>query len=311
VSKNSVQTLIDQAIQSLSRVILGKEQAIRLLLACFLSRGHILIEDLPGMGKTTLSHALAAVMGLDYRRIQFTSDLLPADIVGVSVFNKNSHQFEFKAGPVFSEVILADEINRATPKTQGALLEAMEERQVTIDGISHPLPKLFFVLATQNPLTQMGTFPLPESQLDRFLMRISLGYPSKEAEREIILGRDRRYLIHEIKKVFDEETLLTLQLKMREVQLSEGIVKYIERLVQYTRNDKTLLYGISPRGTLALVNSAKAWAFIAGRQHVTPDDIQLVLGPVFDHRLKSSVERQVFTGGRYSEKLLAEVDVIG
>ena len=172
-TSNRVQALIDQAIQSLGSVILGKEQAIRLLLACFLSRGHILIEDLPGMGKTTLSHALAAVMGLDYRRIQFTSDLLPADIVGVSVFNKNTHQFEFKSGPIFSQVILADEINRATPKTQGALLEAMEERQVTIDGISHPLPKLFFVLATQNPLTQMGTFPLPESQLDRFLMRIS------------------------------------------------------------------------------------------------------------------------------------------
>lgn len=310
VSISRAQTLVDQAVESLSKIILGKEQAIRLLLACFLSRGHVLIEDLPGMGKTTLSHALAAVMGLEYRRIQFTSDLLPADIVGVSIFNKNNHQFEFKAGPVFSQVILADEINRATPKTQGALLEAMEERQVTIDGISHPLPKLFFVLATQNPLTQMGTFPLPESQLDRFLMRISLGYPSPEAEREIILGRDRRYLIHEIKKVFDEETLLILQLKMREVKLSEGVVKYIERLVQYTRNDKTLLYGISPRGTLALVNSAKAWAFIAGRQHVTPDDIQLVLGSVFDHRLKNAAERQGFGLGRYSEKLLSEVDVI-
>jgi len=309
-SISRAQTFIDQAVESLSKIILGKEQAIRLLLACFLSRGHVLIEDLPGMGKTTLSHALAAVMGLEYRRIQFTSDLLPADIVGVSIFNKNTHQFEFKAGPVFSQVILADEINRATPKTQGALLEAMEERQVTIDGISHPLPKLFFVLATQNPLTQMGTFPLPESQLDRFLMRISLGYPSQEAEREIILGRDRRFLIHEIKKVFDEETLLILQLKMREVKLSEGVVKYIERLVQYTRNDKTLLYGISPRGTLALVNSAKAWAFIAGRQHVTPDDIQLVLGPVFDHRLKNAAERQGFGLGRYSEKLLSEVDVI-
>ncbi len=307
---DSTQALINKAVSLLGEIILGKEQAIKTILACFFAKGHLLIEDLPGMGKTTLSHALAKAMGLHYRRIQFTSDLLPADIIGITLFNRNSNQFEFKPGPVFSQIILADEINRATPKTQGALLEAMEERQVTVEGVTHPLPQPFFVLATQNPLTQMGTFPLPESQLDRFLMRISLGYPNKEAEREIILGRDRRYLIQEMSPVFTQDDLLNIQIKIREVHLSEAIIQYVERLVQYTRQDKSLLYGISPRGTLALVRSSQAWAFIHGRKHVMPEDVQTVLASVFDHRLKTPLDVNGLKSLHYSERLLSEIDVI-
>lgn len=302
--------VIQSTLSSIGQVILGKEKQVKLTLACLFAGGHLLIEDLPGMGKTTLSHVLARVLGLEHQRIQFTSDLLPADILGASIFDKNSGQFTFHTGPIFSEVVLADEINRATPKAQGALLEAMEERQVTIDGETRPLPEPFFVIATQNPATQMGTFPLPESQLDRFLMRVSIGYPDPKVERELILGQDRRQLIEKLDPVMDKVQLQQIQDEVAKVHLSTPLLDYLERLIQYTRTQDNFSYGLSPRGTLALVRSAKAWAFLEDREHVIPEDLQEVLPSVVEHRLRGGIDHTGHEGKSLAEMMLKQVEVV-
>lgn len=303
-------SLVDAARLAVGRILLGKDQKIRLALACIVARGHILIEDLPGMGKTTLAHALAQVLGLSYQRIQFTSDLLPADILGVSIFNTRTAAFEFKPGPVFSQVILADEINRATPKTQSSLLEAMEEKQVTIDGQSHLLPDPFFVIATQNPSNQTGTFQLPESQLDRFLMRISLGYPDPKAEREMLRGEDRRNMLKSLPAVLNLDQLKKLQGLVYTIHVSDAILDYIQRLVRFSRETPTFAHGLSPRGTQALLRSAQAWALVEGRDHVIPEDVQTVLGPVVDHRLAGIADAGVPGGRSFAEMMLMQVNVV-
>ncbi len=295
-------------LSNLNQVILGKEHQIKLALTCLLAQGHLLIEDLPGMGKTTLSHALANVLGLQYQRIQFTSDMLPSDILGSSVYQKElqgAGQFVFHHGPVFSQVVLADEINRATPKTQSALLEAMEERQVSVDGQTHALPSPFFVIATQNPLSQAGTFPLPESQLDRFLMRIELGYPVAKAERQLLEGKNRR--ANELQPMLNLHELEQYQLAVKNVQVSNALLDYIQRLLAATREDPALTYGLSPRAALALLNSAKSWALLSGRQHVLPDDVQVVFLAVVEHRLEDSVRDQ---SGQVCKKILEKVSVL-
>lgn len=267
-------------------IILGKDHQIRLAMACILARGHLLIEDVPGVGKTTLSHVLASLLGLHYQRIQFTSDLLPADIVGVSIFDRESSTFRFHPGPVFSQVILADEINRASPKAQSALLEAMEEHQVTADGQTMPLPEPFFVIATQNPSHQIGTFPLPESQLDRFLMRIKLGYPDQAAERALLKGEDRRELISKIKPAMTLSQLLELQKAVTAVVVSDALIDYVQALINHTRDSARFEMGLSPRAGLALLHASQAWAMMAGRQQVLPEDVQAIAPSVVGHRLR-------------------------
>ena len=268
-------------------VILGKDQQIRLAMACILARGHLLIEDIPGVGKTTLSHVLASLLGLQYQRIQFTSDLLPADIVGVSIFDRESSTFRFHPGPVFSQVILADEINRASPKAQSALLEAMEEHQVTADGQTMPLPEPFFVIATQNPSYQIGTFPLPESQLDRFLMRIKLGYPEQAAERALLNGEDRRELISKIVPAMTVSQLLGLQKMVTEIFVSDALIDYVQALINHTRDSAHYEMGLSPRAGLALLRAAQSWAMMAGRKQVLPEDVQAIAPSVVGHRLRA------------------------
>ncbi|WP_415887875.1 AAA family ATPase [Neptuniibacter sp. QD37_6] len=302
---------LDQIVEAVGQVLYGKEVQIRQALTCLITGGHLLIEDLPGMGKTTLSHALAKVLGLDYQRIQFTSDMLPADILGASIFDSANGQFVFHKGPVFSQLLLADEINRTTPKTQSALLEAMEERQVTVEGYSYELPQPFFVIATQNPISQYGTFPLPESQLDRFLMRIHLGYPSLEAERELLLGGDARKKIPDLQEQLELNELDQIRDECAQVSVSGSVLDYIQRLVKYSRESTEFEYGISPRGSLALLNTAKTWAYISGREYVIPEDIQSLLGPVFAHRLRSSEDYMDQSGAALVRKLLSEVDVVG
>ena len=292
--------MIDKLLQTAGTIISGKEQQLKLAIACLLSRGHLLIEDLPGMGKTTLAHLLARLFDLQYSRIQFTSDMLPADIIGISIFDKNSAEFRFHPGPVFSQLVLADEINRATAKTQSALLEAMEEKQITMDGKTYPLEEPFFVIATQNPHTQMGTFPLPESQLDRFLMRISLGYPDRNTERDILSGEDRRELLKTIKPVFNTEQLLDMQIQIRKVHISSALLDYVQDILDFSRHSQYFLTGLSPRAGLALLRSAQAWAFIHHREMVIPDDIQAVLASVILHRLvvnsdQNSSDQQIMT----------------
>ncbi|ACL72575.1 AAA family ATPase [Thioalkalivibrio sulfidiphilus] len=277
--------LLHQVLDQVGSVILGKPQPIRLALACLLARGHLLMEDQPGVGKTTLAHALARTLGLQFQRIQFTSDLLPADILGVSVYGGQGKGFEFHPGPVFTQMLLADEINRAPPKSQSALLEAMEEQQVTIEGVTRTLPEPFFVIATQNPREQAGTFPLPESQLDRFLMRIHLGYPDPAAERALLQGRDRRALIAELPALLDAESLLRLQQQITQLHVSEALIDYVQRLIAHTRNPQHYAHGLSPRAALGLLAAARAWAWLDGRDHVIPEDIQTVLPPVAGHRL--------------------------
>lgn len=278
-------------LSALNSVVLGKEHQIKLSLCCLLARGHLLIEDLPGMGKTTLSHALANVLGLQYQRIQFTSDMLPADIIGGSIYQKDpisqQGQFVFHPGPVFSQVVLADEINRATPKTQSALLEAMEERQVSIDGKTYELPKPFFVIATQNPTSQVGTFILPESQLDRFLMRIELGYPNPQAERALLEGRS--ITSSQLSVLMDTEELGFYQNRVQSVVASSALLDYVQRLISATREHSLLRYGLSPRAALALLNAAKSWAMLHGRDHVLPDDVQAVFRYVTEHRLEGAL----------------------
>ena len=271
-------------IEDLSTVIFGKQQQIKLALTCLFSEGHLLIEDLPGMGKTTLSHALSAVLGLSYQRIQFTSDLLPADILGTNVFNSTEHSFTFHKGPIFSQVVLADEINRAGPKTQSALLEAMEEQQVTVDGKKYTLPNPFFVIATQNPLYQSGTYPLPESQLDRFLMRISLGFPPKEAEKRLILNMQKRDY-SQLPQRINQQELAAIQTQISQITLSSPVVDYIIELVNYTRTSNAFAASLSPRASMALAKAARSWAFIDGRDFVMPEDVQAVFASVCQHRL--------------------------
>lgn len=274
-----------RVLQAASAIILGKERELRLALACLVARGHLLIEDVPGVGKTTLAHVIASLTGLHFQRIQFTSDLLPADIIGVSVFDRESSNFRFHPGPLFAQLILADEINRATPKTQSALLEAMEERQVTADAQTFALPQPFFVVATQNPSHQIGTFPLPESQLDRFLMRIRLGYPDRGAERALLMGEDRRRLLERQAPVVQPEDLQALQAAAGAVAISEPLVDYVQALLAHTRQSAELSGGLSPRAGLALLAAARAWALIEARDHVLPEDVQAVFPHVAGHRL--------------------------
>jgi len=276
---------LNQLIQSAGQVVLGKEQQIRLSLCCLLSGGHLLIEDIPGVGKTTLAHTLAKLMGLHYQRIQFTSDLLPADIIGSTIYNPEKHEFSFHQGAVFNQMILADEINRATPKAQSALLEAMEEQQVTVEGHTYPLPRPFFVIATQNPSHQLGTFPLPESQLDRFLMRIELGYPNHDAERELLSGTNRHELITTLTTQLPAEELLVLQNEVKNIYVSSALLDYIQALISFTRESGEYQVGLSPRAGLALLSAAKSWAYMQQRKEVFPEDVQAVLASVAGHRL--------------------------
>jgi len=278
--------------KSISSIILGKDKQIQLALSCLLAGGHLLIEDLPGVGKTTLSLTLAKVFGLDFQRIQFTSDLLPSDVLGVSIFNTNDQTFKFHQGPVFTQVLLADEINRSTPKTQSALLEAMEEKQVTQDGITRVLPKPFFVIATQNPTEQVGTFPLPESQLDRFLMRINIGYPDQQAEMELLKGNNRHDMIQQLKTTITPEQLLELQLHVEKTHMSQAILDYVLSLIRSSRLSPWFISGLSPRAGLALQRCARAWAYLQGRDHVLPEDVQQILPCVAAHRLKIHPEHQ-------------------
>jgi MoxR-like ATPase len=274
------------AIERLNGVVLGKDREIRLAVACLLARGHLLIEDIPGVGKTTLAHGLAKVLGLGYQRIQFTSDLLPADVIGVSVYDRGTGRFQFHTGPVFSQLVLADEVNRATPKAQSALLEAMEERQVTMDGASHPLPEPFFVVATQNPAYQVGTFPLPESQLDRFLMRIELGYPAPSQERALLRSRDRRDLLAELPAALDPEAILELQKQVPAVHASDALLDYVQALARASRDGTLFAAGLSTRAVISLLRAAQAWAFLHGHPGVLPEDLQAVLPAVVGHRLR-------------------------
>ncbi len=279
---------LDEVAARCGEIILGKSHPIRLALACLLARGHLLIEDLPGVGKTTLAHALAVSLGLRFNRIQFTSDLLPGDILGVSVYDREKASFKFVPGPVFAQVILADEVNRATPKTQSALLEAMEEHQVTVEGETRALPEPFFVIATQNPAHQVGTFPLPESQLDRFLMRISLGYPDATAERELLAGSDRRRLVAAMGPSMTPEELLIAQTTVDRVHVSPALLDYVQALLGFSRSAPYFVAGLSPRAGLALVQSARAWALLEGRDYVIPEDVREVLPYVVGHRLTST-----------------------
>ncbi len=274
-------------LESASKIILGKELQIKLAVCCLLAKGHLLIEDVPGVGKTTLSHALAQLLGLNYQRIQFTSDILPADIIGASVFDAKNSQFTFHPGPIFNQMILADEINRSTPKAQSALLEAMEEHQVTVEGKTYHLPQPFFVIATQNPSHQIGTYPLPESQLDRFLMRIELGYPARQAERELLEGGNRISLIDGLSAHVQPEQMAKMQQQVSEIFVSSAVLDYLQDLISFTRESAEFVCGLSPRAGLGLLAASKAWAFMEGRKAVLPDDVQLVLPAVAGHRLGS------------------------
>lgn len=298
---------IDALVAHVGEIIVGKDAPIRLAVACLLARGHLLIEDVPGVGKTTLSQALARVVGLSFRRIQFTSDLLPADIVGNSIFDRELGQFVFHPGPVFSQVVLIDEINRATPKTQSALLEAMEESHVTVDGVTHPLPEPFFVLATQNPQQQIGTFPLPESQLDRFLMRIELGVPDRTAERAMLLGLDRREMLRSMPPRATAEILADLQGKTRAVHVSPALLDYLQDLLEASREHHRT--GLSPRAGLALLHASQAWALMNGRDMVLPEDVQAVAPSVMAHRLGYDVETGAENGRALTRMLLERVPV--
>ena len=302
-------TSIDRVISQVSTVILGKEKQIQMALACLLARGHLLIEDIPGVGKTTLAHVIACSLGLEFQRIQFTSDLLPADILGVSVFEQADSSFKFHPGPIFTQIILADEVNRATPKTQSALLEAMEEHQVTIEGKTRLLPNPFFVIATQNPSYQVGTFPLPESQLDRFLMRIQLGYPDRDAERGLLSGIERREIISTLRPCMETAELQTMQEKVREVHVSSALLDYIQAIISYTRLSPTYIHGMSPRAGLALLSSARAWALMDKRNQVLPEDVQAVLPGVIGHRLHSTGDHTHNNSADLVENIIREVAI--
>jgi MoxR-like ATPase len=305
VARHALQQVVDQV----GSIILGKERQIRLTLACLLARGHLLIEDLPGVGKTTLAHALAGSLGLRFQRIQFTSDLLPADIIGVSIFDRQTGSFKFHPGPIFAQMILADEVNRATPKAQSALLEAMEEHQVTTEGETRALPEPFFVIATQNPSYQIGTFPLPESQLDRFLMCLTLGYPEPHAERLLLEGRDRRDMMAELTPCMSTADLFTLQRSVREVFASPALFDYLQALIAHTRQSPEFVMGLSPRSGLNLLHAARAWAFLEGRAYVLPEDVQAVLPSVVGHRLQAAAGERARDGEEVARRLLVEVAI--
>jgi MoxR-like ATPase len=279
---------IKPIIEQINSILLGKDHQVRLALACLFAQGHLLIEDLPGMGKTTLAHCLARVLGLKFDRVQFTADLLPSDILGVAIFSREQGGFKFHPGPIFTHVLLADEVNRASTKTQSALLEAMEEGQVTIEGKSRALPKPFFVIATQNPLTQSGTFHLPESQLDRFLMRISIGYPDAQSERQLFEGINPRQALELLRPIITQDALIALQASVRNVTASAALLDYLQRLVAATRQESHFSYGLSPRGALAWLNAAKGWAFVHDRNYLIPEDLQAVMHAVLGHRLKGA-----------------------
>ena len=296
-------------LATLETVILGKPGQIRLCLACLLARGHLLIEDVPGVGKTTLAHALAHVLGLSWQRVQFTSDLLPADIIGVSVFDRASQQFHFRRGPIFTQLLLADEVNRASPRTQSALLEAMEERQVSADGTTYTLPEPFFVVATQNPHEQLGTFGLPESQLDRFLMRVVLGYPDAAHGRELLRGGDRRELLAGIAPVLATAQVLELQRAVRTVYVADALLDYAQALIARTRGTADLKLGLSPRAAQGLIRAAQAWSFIAGRRAVLPEDVQAVLPAVVAHRLERRDPAERADGADLAAALIAAVPI--
>ena len=300
---------IDRVIAQVGGIILGKDHQIRLALACLLARGHLLIEDIPGVGKTMLAHALATSLGMDFQRIQFTSDLLPADIIGVSVYSRDTGGFQFHSGPIFSQVVLADEVNRATPKAQSALLEAMEEHQVTAEGETRRLPEPFFVIATQNPSYQIGTFPLPESQLDRFLMRIQLGYPDSEAERALLQGENRRDLLATLKPAMAAQELKDLQHRAQEIHTSSALFDYVQALTDHTRRAADYVHGLSPRAALALLHAARAWALMVGRGHVVPEDVQAVLPAVVGHRLVSASEVTHANGVDVAQHLIKQVPI--
>jgi len=300
---------LKNVIRQAEQIILGKPQQIRLALACLLARGHLLIEDMPGVGKTTLAQVLARTLDLQFRRIQFTSDLLPADILGVSVYQRDSEKFEFHAGPIFAQMILADEVNRATPKAQSALLEAMEEQQVTIEGTTRALPAPFFVIATQNPLHQIGTFPLPESQLDRFLMRIQMGYPDAQAERGLLSGVDRREIIAHLSPQMESAELLELQQRVRQVFVSPALLDYLQAILRHTREAARYTHGLSPRAGLALLSAARAWALLDERDAVIPEDVQAVLSGVVSHRLQAVGEYQKQNSDTLARELIEAVAI--
>lgn len=284
---NNDNKLLNEIIHSANSIILGKEHKLRLALTCILAKGHLLIEDLPGVGKTTLAHTFAKLLGLQFSRIQFTSDMLPADVLGISIYEQQNSVFTFHPGPIFNNVLLADEINRATPKTQSALLEAMEEQQVTLDGTTRKLPTPFFVIATQNPSEQIGTFPLPESQLDRFLMSISLGYPDAIAERQLLVSDDRRDALDKITACLNENELKEMQNHVQHITTSDALLDYVQALISYSRESGLFEYGLSPRAGLALLHVSKAWAMLNARDYVIPEDVQAVLPSVVAHRLHS------------------------
>lgn len=305
-----------QAIDSLKRVIdtanqiiLGKENVIRLALTCLIAKGHLLIEDTPGVGKTTLAHLLARTLGLSFQRIQFTSDMLPADILGVSVYERESGSFKFHPGPIFSQFILADEVNRATPRAQSALLEAMEENQITLEGETRALPQPFFVIATQNPSNQIGTFPLPESQLDRFMMRLHLGYPDSKAERELLKGRDRREMLTEIPAVINPAILIEIQQQVPGIIVSDALLDYLQDLLEFSRISSDFNGGLSPRAGLAVLRCAQAWSLLHGRDLVLPEDIQAVLPSVIGHRLTMTEQKNTATQQSVAELLIRQVPI--
>ncbi|MDN3397371.1 MoxR family ATPase [Psychrobacter sp. APC 3426] len=307
------QQKIAQLMMQLNQIVLDKPQAIKLALSGILAGGHLLLQDLPGMGKTTLAQGLAQLLGLSFSRVQFTNDMLPADILGMSIYDQSKQQFEFRPGPIFTQLLLADEINRSSPKTQSALLEAMEERQVTQDGQTYPLPQPFFVIATQNPLQQAGVYPLPESQLDRFLLCLSLGYPSPAAERELLKGQDRRELLKELPAVLDTQAVLLAQQGVKQVYVADVVLDYLQRLVAKTRASSEY-HGLSPRGVLSLQRAAQAYAYVSGHMEVTPEDIQAVFAAVTDHRLGQRFVPAHVTGGQamqtIAQRILAEAPVI-
>ncbi|MDB2705785.1 MoxR family ATPase [Pseudomonadota bacterium] len=297
---------ITAILQSVNTIILGKTHTVKLALTCLLARGHLLIEDVPGVGKTTLAQTLANTLGLSFQRIQFTSDMLPADILGVSIFDRKTNQFSFHKGPIFTQFILTDEVNRATPRTQSALLEAMEEHQVSIEGQTYPLPEPFFVIATQNPSSQVGTYPLPESQLDRFLMRVKIGYPNAQAERDLLIGQDRRLMVKQLQAVISNEQLLEIQALVGTVHIAPAMVDYVQKLLAHSRNSGLFYCGLSPRSGQGLLRAAQAWAFIEGREQVLPEDIQAVLPSVAEHRLQTREEQ---TGSNFINELIDQVAI--
>lgn len=294
-------------IEKLNEIVLDKDEQIELALTCLLARGHLLIEDLPGLGKTVLAHALGGTLGLSYQRVQFTSDLLPGDIIGCSIYDRNKGEFIFTDGPVFTQLLLADEINRATPKCQSALLEAMEERQVSIEGCPRNLPEPFFVIATQNPAEQIGTFPLPESQLDRFLMCISMGYPNRTAEVELFRGQDRRRMLEGLDPIIEPSCLRNLQQEAEQIKLSDAVLDYLHRILEFTRHSEMFRHGLSTRAGLGLLRAAKAWAFVHGEDKLLPGDIQKVLPAVAGHRLVPVAGRM--SAAAIGEAIISAVDV--